>query len=62
MKIGGVQKSLCNLLWSILDQYDVTLFLFSPVGEYMDDIPKQVHTFLAVLCSVFWNKPKRMFT
>lgn len=43
MKIGGVQKSLCNLLWSIPDQYDVTLFLFSPVGEYMDDIPKQVH-------------------
>lgn len=43
MKIGGVQKSLYNLLWSVSDQYDITLFLFAPVGEYMDDIPEQVH-------------------
>ena len=43
MKIGGVQKSLCNLLWSVYDQYDITLFLFKPIGEYMKDIPEQVH-------------------
>lgn len=43
MKIGGVQKSLCNLLWSISDQYDITLFLFEPIGEYMKDIPERVH-------------------
>lgn len=43
MKIGGVQKSLCNLLWSVYDQYDITLFLFEPIGEYMKDIPEQVH-------------------
>lgn len=42
MKIGGVQKSLCNLLWSIKDQYDITLCLFSPVGEYMEDLPPNV--------------------
>lgn len=42
MKIGGVQKSLCNLLWSIKDQYDITLCLFSPVGEYMDDLPPNI--------------------
>ena len=44
MKIGGVQKSLCNLLWSVYDQYDITLFLFEPIGEYMKDIPEQAHS------------------
>ena len=42
MKVGGVQKSLCNLLWE-LDRdggYDVTLVLFNPVGAYMDRLPK----------------------
>ena len=43
MKIGGVQKSLCNLLWSVADQYDITLYLFAPIGAYMHDIPPQVH-------------------
>lgn len=43
MKIGGVQKSLYNLLWSISDQYDITLFLFAPIGEYMDNLPERVH-------------------
>ena len=42
MKIGGVQKSLYNLLWSVSDQYEITLFLFAPVGEYMSDLPEQV--------------------
>lgn len=44
MKVGGVQKSLCNLLWE-LDRagcYDVTLALFWPVGEYMDSIPPSI--------------------
>ena len=45
MKVGGVQKSLCNLLWELdrLREYDVTLALFSPVGAYMDNIPPSVH-------------------
>ncbi len=42
MKIGGVQKSLANLLCCIHDKYDITLLLFNPVGEYMKDIPKDV--------------------
>ena len=42
MKIGGVQKSLYNLLWSVSDRYDITLLLFAPVGEYMDNLPKSV--------------------
>ena len=44
MKVGGVQKSLCNLL-SELDEredYDVSLLLFNPVGDYIDQIPPRV--------------------
>ncbi len=44
MKVGGVQKSLYNLLWSLDEagQYDISLVLFSPVGEYRDKIPPNV--------------------
>lgn len=44
MKVGGIQKSLCNLLWELERNggYEVTLVLFSPVGEYMDRIPPSV--------------------
>lgn len=42
MKIGGVQKSLYNLLWSIADQYDITLYLFCETGEYVDKLPQSV--------------------
>lgn len=42
MQVGGVQKSLCNLLWAIRDRYEVTLYLFSRRGEYADDIPAGV--------------------
>ncbi len=42
MKVGGVQKSLYNLLWAIDGKYDVTLYLFSRTGEYMDKLPPNV--------------------
>ena len=44
MKIGGVQKSLYNLLWSIdtENEYDVTLLLFSKTGAYIDKLPQSV--------------------
>lgn len=42
MKIGGVQKSLCNLLWAIEKEYDVTLLLFSKTGELINKIPPSV--------------------
>ena len=43
MKVGGVQKSLCNLLWSLDPQkYEVTLLLFSKTGAYLDEIPDTV--------------------
>lgn len=44
MLVGGVQKSLYNLLWSIdtANQYDVTLVLFSKTGEYIDKLPENI--------------------
>lgn len=42
MNIGGVQKSLVNLLRCISSEYDVTLLLFHRSGALLDDIPKNV--------------------
>lgn len=42
MHIGGVQKALISLLWSIQDQYDVTLLLLHKGGEYMKELPPRV--------------------
>lgn len=43
MKVGGVQKSLCNLLQSLDESCcDVTLLLFCAEGTYMKDIPAWV--------------------
>ncbi len=42
MQLGGVQKALVSLLHEIKDQYDVTLFLFSPTGPCFSDIPEGI--------------------
>lgn len=42
MEVGGVQKSLYNLLWTVKDDYDITLCLFSKTGEYVDKLPENV--------------------
>lgn len=42
MKVGGVQKSLYNLLWSIGSDYEVTLLLFRATGEYSSCLPANV--------------------
>lgn len=42
MKVGGVQKSLSNLLWAIADYYDITLYLFCKTGEYLNELPPSV--------------------
>ena len=42
MKLGGVQKSLLDLLVEIEPLYDITLCLLYPQGEYMDKIPSGV--------------------
>lgn len=42
MNVGGVQKSLCNLLHTIHNDYDITLLLFSKRGAYVDCLPDRV--------------------
>ena len=42
MKVGGVQKSLGNLLWTVHNEYDITLCLFSRRGAYIDDLPPDI--------------------
>lgn len=42
MKVGGVQKSLYNLLWETEGKYEVTLLLFCRLGEYADKLPPGV--------------------
>lgn len=42
LDIGGIQKSLVNLLQGIHDRYDVTLMLFSRTGALLNDVPKNV--------------------
>ena len=42
LHIGGIQKSLLNLLNYLCNDYDITLLLFSNKGEYFSEIPKRV--------------------
>lgn len=42
LKLGGIQKSLCNLLCSENDKYDITLLLLDNEGEYANLIPTNV--------------------
>ena len=42
MKVGGIQKSLLNLLYEISPYYDITLYLLNNVGEYLEKVPKNV--------------------
>lgn len=47
LHIGGVQKALVNLLWSIRGQYDITLLLFYDGGECRRDLPPEVRVVTA---------------
>ena len=42
MKIGGIQKNMLNLVTELCGEYDITLCIFNPVGEYMDMLPDNV--------------------
>lgn len=42
MEVGGVQKSLYNLLWAIHDYYDITLCLFQRKGMYSEQLPENI--------------------
>lgn len=47
MQIGGIQKSLLNLLNSINKDYDITLLLFSDYGILFKDIPQNIKVIFA---------------
>jgi len=47
MHVGGVQKALVSLLWSIRGKYDVTLLLFYKGGEYLNSLPPEVKVMTA---------------
>ena len=50
MKVGGVEKSLVNLLNAIdYSKYCVDLILFEGTGEYFTDIPKEVNVIICDL-------------
>ena len=53
MQVGGIQKSLLNLLNGIKDQYDIELLLFSEYGELYKEIPSGVKV-------IFASKPFRI--
>ena len=42
LDIGGIQKSLVNLLRQVSGEYDITLLLFSRSGALMDGLPENV--------------------
>ncbi|MBL4934991.1 glycosyltransferase [Clostridium sp. YIM B02515] len=47
LDLGGIQKSLINLLWELDKRkiYDIDLFLFSNTGEYKTEIPPSIKVF-----------------
>ena len=42
MDMGGIQKSLVNLVKSLYEDYEITLLLFSKSGSLLAEIPKEV--------------------
>ena len=42
LEIGGIQKSLVNLVKEVYQEYEVTLMLLSKSGELLCEIPDEV--------------------
>lgn len=42
MNMGGIQKSLVNLVKEVYEAYDITLLLFSKSGSLLQEIPEEV--------------------
>jgi len=67
LKVGGVEKSLVDLLKGIdYSSYEVDLLLFEGLGDYADQIPPQVHVILCDLHPTYgrfgkcmWNALKK---
>ncbi|WP_455544264.1 glycosyltransferase [Intestinibacter sp.] len=62
MNVGGVERSLCDLLKNIdYSKYDVDLVLFEDLGDYFDEIPKQVNIIFYNLKNTYGNMIKCIF-
>ena len=59
MHIGGVQKALVSLLWSIRGRYEVTLLLFHPKGACMDELPPEVRVISPNRAFCYLGMPKQ---
>lgn len=56
LKVGGIQKSLINLLNNIdLNKYNIDLYLFEKEQFFLDQVPKQVNI-LHLPKMHFWNR------
>lgn len=54
LNVGGVEKSLINFLHSVdYSQYEVDLLLFEGLGDYLEDIPKEVNIILCDLTGTY---------
>ena len=42
LEIGGIQKALVNLLYTVKNEYDITLLLFKNVGGLINEIPDTI--------------------
>ena len=50
LDMGGIQKSLINLLLEIHNRYDITLLLFSKSGALLKDVPPNVKVITPAKC------------
>lgn len=58
MHIGGVQKSLLNLLNEIHRDYDITLLLFYKGGELLEQIPNDIRIIAPSRSFRYWGMTK----
>ena len=42
LDMGGIQKSLVNLVKEVYEEYDITLMLFSKSGSLLRELPESV--------------------
>lgn len=42
LEIGGIQKSLVNLLHAVKDDFDITLLLFNKAGDLIKEVPEGI--------------------
>jgi glycosyltransferase involved in cell wall biosynthesis len=58
MHLGGVQRSLVDLLKSISGRYEITLLLFSQNGELAEQIPKNINVISPCVFYKAWGITK----